>query len=460
VNGKQRLVPSDGTIASKDHNSLSSWNHRQNAFEKESNKLTREDHQRAKLCLASPLFFPVYGGSQLRFLRYLPGFRKRGIDVQIVSGTPTAEDVTAGSSAETWSRYAAGEILPEETVNGVPVTRVRLPDNGSLRRSFHYLRTVYRQCKIHRPDVLQLFGTLRYNALPWLWRLRGMGISSVYAVTITSKLCKHRKSLLRQRLTMREQRNRALFNALDCIIVNNSRMRTLMQEMGVTNRIEVIPNGVDLQRFRPAENGQESIKIRQTLGIGPADLVVTTVGAVMPRKGSDLLLKAWTRVLQTMPGVHLVFVGPRKDLHDPGLADYRAFLERLIVDAGAPAQVHFTGLVDSVEAYLHATDVFVLPSQREGMPNSVLEAMACGLPVVITPFIGLSDDLGTPGEHYLLAEHTTDSLAGELRRLLQDSGLRQRLGNAALQWVRQTMDLEASLDQYASLYKELARKYK
>jgi glycosyltransferase involved in cell wall biosynthesis len=259
---------------------------------------------------------------------------------------------------------------------------------------------------------------------------------------------------------MREQRNRALFNALDCIIVNNSRMRTLMQEMGVTNRIEVIPNGVDLQRFRPAENGQESIKIRQTLGIGPADLVVTTVGAVMPRKGSDLLLKAWTRVLQTMPGVHLVFVGPRKDLHDPGLADYRAFLERLIVDAGAPAQVHFTGLVDSVEAYLHATDVFVLPSQREGMPNSVLEAMACGLPVVITPFIGLSDDLGTPGEHYLLAEHTTDSLAGELRRLLQESGLRQRLGNAALQWVRQTMDLEASLDQYASLYKELARKYK
>ena len=420
--------------------------------------MTKDDDRRVKLCLASPLFFPTYGGSQLRFLRYLPGFRERGLDVRIVSGTPTAEDVTAGNSAETWSRYPAGAILPEEIVNDAPLTRVRLPDSGGLRRSFLYLRTVYRHCRSHRPDVLQLFGTLRYNAIPWLWRLRRMGIPSVYAVTITSKLCDQRKSPMRKRLTMRKQRNRALFNALDCIIVNNATMRKLMREMGVTSRIEIIPNGVDLQRFRPAENRRDSTQIREALGIGREELVLITVGAVMPRKGSALLLEAWNRVLESMPDVHLVFVGPRKDLQDPGLRDYRASMEQLIGESGAPGQVHFTGLVDNVETYLQAADVFVLPSQREGMPNCVLEAMACGVPVIITPFLGLSDDLGKPGEHFMLSDFSPDALAKELRSLLQDPGRRQRLADTALLWIRQTMDLQASLDQYASLYKELARK--
>ncbi len=93
-------------------------------------KLSNTDDRRINLCLASPLFYPTYGGSQLRFLRYLPGLKARGIDVRVVSGTPSAEDVTQGNSAGDWSRYPAGTILPEEIVNGAPLMRVRLPDSG------------------------------------------------------------------------------------------------------------------------------------------------------------------------------------------------------------------------------------------------------------------------------------------------------------------------------------------
>ena len=422
--------------------------------------MTKADDGRVKLCLASPVFFPTYGGSQLRFLRYLPGFRERGIDVRIVSGTPTAEDVTAGDSADVWRRYPAGTVLPAEQVNDAPVTRVRLPDRGGLLRAYHYQRTLYRHCTSHRPDVLQLVGTLQYSAVPWLRRLRAMGIPSVYAVTITSKLSKKRKSPLRRWLTLRGLRNRALFNALDCITVNNATMYGLMRDMGVTSRIEIIRNGVNLQRFHPAEDRDDFIRIRESLGITPDELMVISVGAVMPRKGSDLLLDAWSRVLKSVPGVHLVFVGPRKDLENPALKDFRARLEQLISNSDAPGQVHFAGLVENVETYLHASDVLVLPSQREGMPNSVLEAMACGVPVIITPFLGLSDDLGKPGEQYLLADFSPDSLAEALCRLLQNPGLRQQLAASALQWICQTMDLQASLDHYASLYKELAGKYR
>lgn len=420
--------------------------------------LNNTGNRRVKLCLASPMFFPTYGGSQLRFLRYLPGFSERGIDTRIVTGTPTAEDVTVDASAETWKSYPVGTILPEEDAAGVPVTRVRLPDSSGLRRAFLYHRTLYRHCRLHHPDVVQLVGTLRFNAVPWLKRLRAMGIPSIYAVTITSKLAPKRKAVLRQWLFMRRFRNRALFNALDCIIVNNSSMRGMMRDMGVKTRIEVIPNGVNLQRYSPERNPDEVAGIRERLGIPGDAPVVATVGAVMPRKGSDLLLEAWCRLLETLPGAHLLFVGPRKDLEHPDLGGFSARLKRLAKDSGRPGQVHFVGMADNVEAYLYAADVFVLPSRREGTPNSVLEAMACGVPVVVTPFLGLSEDLGRQGEHYLLADFSPDALAQAIGGLLQDPERRRRLAGSALQWIRQTMDLETSLDRYAALYREIAGK--
>ena len=237
-----------------------------------------------------------------------------------------------------------------------------------------------------------------------------------------------------------------------------NKTRGMMRDMGVKTRIEVIPNGVNLQRYSPERNPDEAAGIRERLGIPGDAPLVATVGAVMPRKGSDLLLEAWRRLIETLPDAHLLFVGPRKDLEHPDLGGFSMRLERLAQDSGRPGQVHFVGMADNVEAYLHAADVFVLPSRREGTPNSVLEAMACGVPVVVTPFLGLSQDLGRQGEHYLLADFSPEALAHTIGELLQDPEQRRQLAGSALQWIRQTMDLETSLDRYAALYREIAGK--
>jgi glycosyltransferase involved in cell wall biosynthesis len=86
----------------------------------------------------------------------------------------------------------------------------------------------------------------------------------------------------------------------------------------------------------------------------------------------------------------------------------------------------------------------------------VLEAMASGMPVVVTPYIGLSSDIGVTEKQYLLAERDAGSLAGAMERLLLDESLRLSLGRSGRAWVAGTMSLERSLDRYAALYLELA----
>jgi glycosyltransferase involved in cell wall biosynthesis len=90
------------------------------------------------------------------------------------------------------------------------------------------------------------------------------------------------------------------------------------------------------------------------------------------------------------------------------------------------------------------------------MGNAALEAMACAVPVVLTPFVGLPQEFGKPGREYLLAEHDPAAIAAAITILLDNRNLRLDIGNNALAWVKQTMDVERSLDRYAALYREIA----
>jgi glycosyltransferase involved in cell wall biosynthesis len=242
------------------------------------------------------------------------------------------------------------------------------------------------------------------------------------------------------------------------IIVSSTVLRDMMVGLGVKNRIEIIPNGVDLQRFRPVEDEDERQALRVSLGMSEHRKVIITVGAIHPRKGTDVLLEGWVRLIKDHPGTELFLVGLRKDLSYPDLAEFRRKLETLITASGASDRVHFTGLVRNIEEYLRAADVFVFPSVREGMPNVVLEAMASGVSVILTPFIGLSEDFGKPGKEYLLSDRDPEALSSSMAAILNDSRLQTRLGHRGRTWVEGTMDIEKILDRYAAFYRGLAAK--
>src|SRR5438477_6604938 len=174
--------------------------------------------------------------------------------------------------------------------------------------------------------------------------------------------------------------------------------------------VQLIPNGVDITRFEPAH---------VDASIGGREQVVVCVSKLRYEKGIDVLLQAWQLVHQQAPQARLIIVGSGY------LQTQHACMAK---ELGIAASVEFAGLQGDVPAQLHRGGLAVLPSRWEGMPNALLEAMACGLPCVATRVSG-SEDIICDGVDGLLVEPEQPAeLAEALRRIIQDTELAQRLG--------------------------------
>lgn len=408
-----------------------------------------------KLCLAHPVFYPIFGGGGLRFLRYLPGLQKRGLQVRVLSGTNRAKDAVHPEAELDWDRYPIGEWLPIETIDGVPVHRMRLPGETGMRRTSTWFRGLIELCSATttRPDLIQLHSFERLESLFWLARLRRLGLPLVYAVQITSPRL-HHHALAR---AAHRQMLRHFYGSFDAVVTSSEQIGGQLRRLGVEVPIAVIPNGVDLARYRPGDDAARRAA-RARLGLRGDGPVVLSVGAVSPRKGSDILIDAWSRCLAQHPSLELVLIGPRPE--SPAESSrplaFGARIDALVRSSRRPAQVHFTGVRDDVEALYAAADVFVLPTAREGgTPNGMLEAMACGIPVMITPFEGQSTAIGRPGVEFVQAARTADSLHRALAELLDDPTRRRVLAQRGRQWVERHLGLDRSLDRFADLYERL-----
>lgn len=235
---------------------------------------------------------------------------------------------------------------------------------------------------------------------------------------------------------------RRLFRSrrLNTVICNSHMVRDEIQRhFGVPDeRLVVIHNGVDTQRYSPALRAQHRATQRARLGIPDQAPVFLFVGSGYERKGLDACLQALARA----PGAaHLVVVG--KDRH---ARRYQARAARL----GIADRVLFSGAQTEMPPFYGAADALLLPTLYDPFPNVVLEAMASGLPVVISEQCG-ARDIVSDGVNGLRCDALDiDCLAGCLQRLLDDAE-RVRLGSAARATV-EPMSLERTGDALLALY--------
>lgn len=339
-----------------------------------------------------------------------------------------------------------------EVVEGLPVTRTETPKGW--RRSPVFFTKLLAHCQQGKADIIHLLYFPR-SAAPWIWRLRKLGIPVVSSCTMVQHLSQNPWRRLAQRVSFRLG-----MNLSDTVVASTSVMKQYLQDLGVTTPIEVIPNGVDLKRFSPVKTPTGRKRVRQKLQLDPEWDIILALGSVSPRKGSDILVEAFAMITKERPNTRLVFVGAKSKSESSKSTDFHQRLLHAIESTDARGRVLFLGLKSNVEDYLQAADLFVFPSRREGMPNAMAEAMACGIPVISTPFIGLSEDFGVPGSHYVLSNPDPVDLADEITRVFASPRFRDHLGNRARKWVERTQDLNGVLDRYTEIYRNLTNAQK
>jgi glycosyltransferase involved in cell wall biosynthesis len=347
------------------------------------------------------------GGAQAALLRLLKGLDRGRY-------TPTVACLYSGD----------GAVAREIRALGIDVFDARMrhkADMPALLRLYRHIRRV-------RPTILH--ASLFHANLPGriLGRLAGVPII----------ICSERTMAMEPQ--WRYQVNHTTIGLVDRVVAVSDNVRDFcVSHIGLpAEKLVVILNGVELPK-EPIPSPQEA---RAGLGLPLDGSVLGAVSRLEPAKGIPFLIRALAQV----DNATLVIVGDGAE---------RAALEALANDLGVARRIHWAGHRRDGDRLLPAFDLFVQPSLHEGLPNTVLEAMAAGLPVVATGVGGTPEVVVDGITGLLVPPRDPDALAQAITRLLHDPDLRLQMGQAGRERVASHFTVARMVEQTEQLYEQL-----
>lgn len=227
------------------------------------------------------------------------------------------------------------------------------------------------------------------------------------------------------------------------VVCQDNKFRSALIQLGVAeDKIFCIKNGLDASLFRPIPKEEA----RKHLRLDMDKLYILTVGRLSKSKGHSLLIEAFNRLSKNNERLHLIIAGEGEE---------RQSLEKAISSLNLSDRISLAGFQknDTIPHWLNSADIFILPSLLEGTPNIMLEAMACGLPVISTKVGGVEEAITNEQNGCLIKANSTQEIESAMSRLLKEPELRYKLGEAAQEtisnqfasWDRQAMTLEKKI---------------
>ena len=229
----------------------------------------------------------------------------------------------------------------------------------------------------------------------------------------------------------------------------SKRVTEIMKAKKVTppDRIRTIHNGIDPNKFYPdPEKGRE---IREKLKIPKEASVLISVGRLVEVKGFVYLLEAVKRIKEEHPEVFLIILGE---------GEKRGELEQKIESDNLKESVFLPGNKDNVRDYLNAADIFVSSSLWEGLPTVILEAMACGLPVVATNVGGTAEIVEDGRQGFLIDPQSPEQITEKVIYLLSNDKKKDKFRKEARAKIKNNFTLEEMVKNYEELYLNLCKK--
>ncbi len=348
-----------------------------------------------------------WGGQEIRILTESAGMLQRGHAVTLLC-PPEAR------------------IYQEAKARGVPVTAMPIG-----RKNLMGLRAMYRWLKERPVDVINTHSSTD----SWLVALASIWLAKAPPVVRT----RHISAAVPKNLPTRWLYCQATRHIVTT--GENLRRQLIRENRFPPEHITSVPTGIDTGLFRPGDKKEA----RMRLGLDPAIPVIGIVATLRSWKGHSYLIEAFARLADKDTKLLIIGDGPQR----------RAINDQISA-LGLNGRVVTPGNQQEVLPWLQAMDVFVLPSYaNEGVPQALMQAMACGLPVVTTPVGGITEAVENGTTGILVEPRRADVLQAAIQRLLEDVQLRDRLGKAAERFARENFSAEAMLDSMEILFRTI-----
>jgi len=407
----------------------------------------------------SEYYHPNFSGAAIQAHRILTRLARQGLGVTVLTIADQAASSLVGQTRE----------LDGVRVTYLRVIRLRcwarwsrwprlegwaLPINKFIRdATFHLALARHVIWQMQRGDILQWY-VVGDCAWPVFQLARWLGRRNVIQISLIG--ADDPGSFRAQLFGVSTALKRRCFDVADRVIGLSRALTSSCEQAGVLPaRIIRIPNGVDLDLFPPRGIDRDALCAR--LGLPSEHRHIVFVGSAIYRKGIDVAIRAYIRFAQAWPHVDLLIVGEmdfsdrtRHPLERQALVSQ---LRQELEESNLTARVHWLGLRDQVAEFLRIADVFLFPTRREGLPNAVAEAMACGLPIIASRLPGITTDLvDNEQQGQLIEGFDPASYASALDAIFRDPEHARGWGQAARLRIEHEFSLPRVVAQYIELY--------
>jgi glycosyltransferase involved in cell wall biosynthesis len=229
------------------------------------------------------------------------------------------------------------------------------------------------------------------------------------------------------------------------------------QDSGISKiKFEFIPNGVNLNIFKPISK-EEKIKIKEKYGYKENNKIILFIGHFSQEKNPILAYQSWFEYFKNHNNANLIFIGAATNHFEVDESIVK-FINDDLKNRYLYNEVKFINKTDNIEEYMQIADIFLMTSEREGLPNVLLEAMSCGLPCICKRLPGITDwivkDLETG---FLFDQNDANYISEKINKLINDKILREKIIFNALEYVRNNFSSSNTSNDIYILYKQIAK---
>jgi glycosyltransferase involved in cell wall biosynthesis len=377
-------------------------------------------------------FHPIIGGAEKQAQLLAQKLIEKGIEVQVMTGwwklrTPRKETINGVSifrNFSCWGMFGIKGLRPLGAVMYMVTLAIYLLVHRKEYDIIHVHQALYpafvsvlvgKQC-LGKPVIVKTASSGMTSDIGWL-----------------------------SRFPLGKLQLRYLLNHLSWLVAVSRVTGQEFEQIGFPgSKILYIPNGVEIPVDR------RSLRHHMFHAV--------TTARISREKGIDVLLKAWANLSPNEKDLRLTIIGD---------GPLRYEMERIVRDLGIAETIEFTGWVNNVKEYLQQTDIFVLPSRTEGMPNAMLEAMSYGIPCIATNVGGNMELLERKGEEILRGRYVIgkngllinpDDVKGLTEAILfflRNRNEREEMGKRSRQFIQENYSIDWVAERYISLYQSV-----